>query len=105
MQSRVAATARVLFLAMMAFAPSTLLPGHAAAQQDVRIPWQGGWLKDFNEGVAAGELAAKLYRPAGDAPAPFIVFLHAAAAPAPRSRAIGRNSSPSAASVFSWWTA
>lgn len=76
MQSCVAATARVLFLALMAFASSALQPGHAAAQQDVRIPWQGGWLKDFNEGVAAGELAAKLYRPAGDAPAPFIVFLH-----------------------------
>lgn len=76
MQNRTAGIVRLLLLANMAFAPLALLPSRAAAQQDVRIPWQGGWVKDFDEGVAAGELAAKLYRPTGDAPAPFVVFLH-----------------------------
>ncbi len=74
MQSR--AAARLLFLAIMAFAPLIVRSTPAAAEQDVRIPWQGGWLKEFDEGVAAGELAAKLYRPPGSAPTPFVVFLH-----------------------------
>lgn len=54
----------------------TLSPSVSWAQQDVSIPWQGGWVKAFNEGADAGTLTAKLYRPAGDAPVPFIVFLH-----------------------------
>jgi hypothetical protein len=68
MQSR---AARLLVLATPVFAPLTLLSSRAVARQANRILRQGGQLQEFNEGVAAGERAAKLYRPAGDAPVPF----------------------------------
>jgi hypothetical protein len=58
------ALARCIVLAVCACVPSIVL-----AQQDVLIPWQAAWLKEFNEGNTDGEIAAKLFRPAGDAPA------------------------------------
>jgi dienelactone hydrolase len=51
----------------------------AVAQEDVRIPWRAGWLNEFTDGQASGELRAKLFRPAGAKPAPFVVFLHGCA--------------------------
>ena len=55
------------------------LPQPAQAQQDVRIPWKPDRLKEFNDGSSNGELIGKLFRPAGDGPAPFVVFLHGCA--------------------------
>ena len=53
-----------------------LSPHLALAQQDVKIPWKPDRLKEFNDGSSNGELNAKLFRPAGDEPAPFVVFMH-----------------------------
>jgi dienelactone hydrolase len=51
-------------------------PISAAAQQGILIPWRPGWVKQFNDQQASGELEAKLFRPAGTGQAPFVVFLH-----------------------------
>ncbi|MGD9943613.1 MAG: dienelactone hydrolase family protein [Burkholderiaceae bacterium] len=55
----------------------TAMPIAASAQEDVKIPWRPDRLRTFDDGNAtSGELNAKLFRPAGDAAAPFVVFLH-----------------------------
>jgi dienelactone hydrolase len=51
-------------------------PAPALAYDDVKIPWKPDRLRDFDDSNSSGELNAKLFRPAGDAPAPFVVFLH-----------------------------
>src|SRR5215471_660811 len=53
-----------------------LLPTAALAQEEVRIPWRGGWLSEFVDGQRDGELRGELFKPPGTKPAPFIVFLH-----------------------------
>ena len=65
-----------------------LLPTAALAQEEVRIPWRGGWLSEFVDGQRDGDLRGKLFKPPGTKPAPFIVFLHGCA---------GRRSLPDAA--------
>ncbi|MGD9943687.1 MAG: dienelactone hydrolase family protein [Burkholderiaceae bacterium] len=62
------------FLSACAFA----LAAHAAqaADQQVRFPWQPGWLKSYDSRSLSGELTGHLFRPAADGRRPFIVFLH-----------------------------
>jgi len=55
-------------------------PMAAAAQEDIKIPWRPDRLRTFDDSNAtSGELNAKLFRPPGDAAAPFVVFLHGCA--------------------------
>ena len=65
-----------VFLTSLILVAGIFVPQLARAQQDVKIPWQPDRLKEFNDGSSNGELNAKLFRPAGDEPAPFVVFLH-----------------------------
>lgn len=69
----------VRFTVGLLLAAVASLPESAQAQQDVRIPWKPDRLKEFNDGSSNGELIGKLFRPAGDGPAPFVVFLHGCA--------------------------
>ncbi len=65
----------VMFFAGLLVA-ATAISIRAEAQEDVRIPWKPDRLREFSDNNSSGELRAKLFRPAGDAPAPFVVFLH-----------------------------
>jgi dienelactone hydrolase len=47
----------------------------AEPPMQVRFPWQPGLTRQFDANAAEGELVAWLFR-AGDAPTPFVIFLH-----------------------------
>jgi dienelactone hydrolase len=52
------------------------LPAIATAQEKVRVPWQAGWVIQFDDTHANGNLDASLFRPNSSAKSPFVVFMH-----------------------------
>jgi dienelactone hydrolase len=59
-----------------AFSLAVAVSAPAYAHRDVKIPWKPDRVQDFSDNNSSGELNGKLFRPAGDAPTPFVVFLH-----------------------------
>src|SRR5215471_7497713 len=51
------------------------LPITAFAQDKIRFPWHPGWVNQFDETQAGGEIEGRLFKPA-TARAPFVVFMH-----------------------------
>jgi dienelactone hydrolase len=63
-------TARSLLLIAL------VLPTVATAQERVRAPWHAGWVTQFDDTHANGELDARLFKSSVAAKSPFVVFLH-----------------------------
>jgi dienelactone hydrolase len=64
-----AAAGSLLFTALV-------LPAIATAQEKVRVPWHAGWVTQFDDTHANGDLDAKLFKPNGAAKSPVVVFMH-----------------------------
>lgn len=71
--------AKPAFIGLVALWLACAGTGPVQAQQEVRFPWKQGWLKEFDDGKPTGDLTGRLFKPAGDAAAPFVVFLHGCA--------------------------
>jgi len=62
--------------ALSLFLVALTLPAVATAQEKVRVPWHAGWVTQFDDTHANGDLDARLFRPSGAAKSPFVVFMH-----------------------------
>ncbi|MBN9430448.1 MAG: dienelactone hydrolase family protein [Burkholderiales bacterium] len=47
-----------------------------AAEEQVRFPWQPGWLKQYDSRSSSGDLTGHLFRPREAGRRPFVVFMH-----------------------------